>query len=107
VLVGPADGTVSANWDYDDPDPDCYDGNCPILSYADFLDPNLVPDDDLEACDEVGDDEAAYIAEVPEFQVVRQWIGSYGTRFRGGWLHGFLNHTPIISPAVVGEITLY
>lgn len=106
VLVGPADGTAGAYWGYDDPDPACYDGNCPILSYSDFLDPNLIPGDDLASC-EVGNPEAAYIAHIPEFLVTRQRFGSYGTSFHGGYVHGLLDHTPIVSPAVIGEITLY
>jgi hypothetical protein len=106
VLVGPADGTVGAYWGYDDPEQECYDGNCPIFSYSDFLDPNLIPADALESCT-VGNPNAAYIAQVPEFPVVRQWFGSYGTRFRRGHVKGFLDHTPIVSPAVVGELVLY
>ena len=105
VLVGPADGIVGAYWGFDDPA--CPDGNCPLIGYSNFLDPTTNPDD-LLSCDEEGSDPAtAFIAQVPSFQVVRQWFGSYGTRFRGGFVSGFLVHTPIVSPAVVGEVVLY
>jgi hypothetical protein len=110
VLVGPADGTVGAYWGYDDPNPRCQDqdGICPLIGYSNFLDPNTDPDD-LKPCEDTGDTDAAYIARVPSFRVVRQRFGSYGKSFR--WVtwasvSGFLDHTPIVSPAVVGEVVL-
>lgn len=105
VLIGPVNGTVNANWDFDDPS--CPDGNCPLIGYSNFLDPTINPVEDLLSCDAAGDSTSAFIAQVPSFQVARQWFGSYGTRFRGGFVSGFLVHTPIVSPAVVGEVVLY
>ena len=107
VLVGPTGGPVYANWDYDDPD--CVNGNCPLIGYADFLDPDAT----LIGCDVTSDPyndndtASAYIASVPDFHVVKQWFGSWGTPFSGGSVYGLLVHTPIVSPAIVGVVNLY
>jgi hypothetical protein len=104
VLLGPTDGDVFAIWGSNDPA--CEDGNCPIINGADYLyyidlfgpeEPNPVE------CSVGGN---AYIAEVPEFHVRRQWFGSWGTRFTGGTVNGYLVHTPIISPAIFGSLAV-
>lgn len=110
VLVGPRreDGLVNAEWVWDDPE--CLDGNCPIidaedyLHYLDLFDPFTVPNP--VACHLDGDD-FALIAEVQTFGLRRQWFGSYGTRFTQGSLSGRLVHTPIISPAIFGSLQLW
>lgn len=120
VLVGPANGPVGAYWGYDDPlHPD---GNILLMGYSRFLDPdtdtdnivpNVDPPGDMVLCDDTifgGDPNAAYIAQVPRFQVVRQRVGSYGVygrSFRWGDVHGFLDHRPFVSPAVVGKVILH
>ena len=52
VLVGPREDPmiepVYANWYYDDPL--CINGNCILLGYANFLDPDTDPDTDLIPC---------------------------------------------------------
>lgn len=121
VLVGPfyddesEPEPVTANWDFDDPS--CPDGNCPLLGYTNYLDPDIVrlyptldPYDKLEPCETEGDPYAAYIAQILSFEVVvvRQRIGSrFRTSYSGGEVFGFLDHRPIISPAVIGEISLH
>jgi hypothetical protein len=118
VLVGPTEDPVYASWDYDDPS--CVNGNCILLGYANFLDPDTTlppdPDTDLIDCDAdtsdtgtVNDVNAAYIAEVESFDVVKQRFGSWGPPSRGvigGSVSGFLDHTPYISPAIVGIVDL-
>jgi len=109
VLVGPTDSPVFASWVWDDPL--CVNSNCILLGYANFLDP-VIPDPPLIGCDESYDDndlEAAYIAEVGTFHVVKQRFGSWGPPSRGvigGLVSGFLDHTPYISPAIVGVVDL-
>ena len=104
VLVGPVDGEVNASWDWNDPD--CVTGNCPLVDGEDY-DNYLTlfssnPPDPLE-CVAGG---KAYIAEVPEFDVAKQRLGSYGTRYIGGTVNGHLVHTPVISPAIFGSLSL-
>jgi hypothetical protein len=104
VLRGPVDVEVSAYWDWNDPD--CEAGGCPLINGADYLhyiDLFSPAAPDLVACPEGGD---AFIAEIQEFGVLRQRFGSYGTTFAGGWVSGHLVHTPIISPAIFGSLTL-
>jgi hypothetical protein len=104
VLVGPSGGRgpVTAHWFLDDPD--CLDGDCPLIfaddyeHYLDLFDPEVDPNP--MACD----DADAFIAEVSEFEVTRQRFGSYGTRFTGGFVSGYLVHTPILSPAIFGVL---
>lgn len=116
VLVGPADGPVYANWDFDDPDHP--DGNILLIGYSNFLYPDtdtnniqrdIEPPGDIVFCDDTfgGDLNEAYIAQVPNFKVVRQRFGSYGIPFRKGEVYGFLDHRPFVSPAVVGKVRLY
>jgi hypothetical protein len=105
VLLGPTDGDVSASWDWNDPA--CEDGNCPLIGetdYAHYLDlfdsfePNPI------ACQESG---SAFIAAVDSFGLAKQRFGSYGTAFKSGSVsNGYLVHTPIISPAIFGSLTL-
>lgn len=105
VLLGPIGGPVNAYWELNDPD--CVPGNCPLIDGADYIhylylfDPEQDPNP--EACDSGAD---AFIAEVPVFDIARQRFGSYGTRFTGGSVSGHLVHTPIISPAIFGSLTL-
>lgn len=109
VLVGPKDGPVYASWDYDDPL--CVNGNCILLGYKNFLDPvspKLIDCDATSDFDE-NDEYAAYIAEVESFNVVKKRFGSWGPPSRGvtgGLVSGFLDHTPYISPAIVGVVDL-
>lgn len=106
VLVGPleAPGTVTAHWFLNDPD--CVDGNCPLINaedyehYLDLFDPEVDPIP--VACD----DADAFIAQVSDFTVTRQRLGSYGTSFSGGSVSGHLVHTPVISPAIFGTLYL-
>jgi hypothetical protein len=103
VLLGP-EGIAYANWDWDDPD--CQAGNCPLIKYMDYEHyielftpaepPNLIP------C--TGPD--AFIAEVTAFDVERQRFGSYGVSYKTGTVNGFLVHTPIVSPAIFGTLSL-
>ena len=111
VLVKPTDVPASASWVWDDPS--CVNGNCILLGYEYFLDP-VTPDPPLIDCDDESyddnDPEAAYIAEVEPFSVVKQRFGSWGPLSRGvteGLVSGFLDHTPYISPAIVGVVDLY
>ena len=106
VLVGPKDEDkpIKAVWAFDDPDHP--DGNWPLLGYADYIDPS---NPGLVKCDDSllgGDPDVAYVAQVERFNVAKQWWGSYLTPYREGTVSGFLDHTPIISPAIVGVITL-
>ena len=99
ALVGPRDGVVNAYWGWNDPA--CSTGNCPLISYAYYVDlfdvgTGLIP------C--TGTD--SFIAEVPLFGIARQRFGSYGTTFTGGSVSGWLVHTPIISPAIFGTVLL-
>ena len=112
VLVGPTDSQeVYAFWEYDDPT--CVNGNCPLIGQANYLDPDLDPLTDLIGCaytsDPYSDNDtlSAYIADVTVFDVVKQRFGSWGTTFSGGTVRGFLDHTPYISPAIVGVVELY
>jgi hypothetical protein len=104
VLLGPVDEEVDAYWDWNDPDRVA--GGCPLINGADYLryvvlfspaPPNPV------ACTDGGN---AFISDVPEFGVRRLWLGSYRTPFSGGSVSGHLVHTPIISPAIYGSLTL-
>jgi hypothetical protein len=107
VLIGPTDDEVFAAWDWNDPDPDCRYGNCPLIDGADYnryisllnLDtlPNPVP---------CGEDVNSFIAEVPQFGIARQRFGSFRTNFTEGLVSGWLVHTPIISPAIFGTLNL-
>jgi hypothetical protein len=117
VLVGPTEDPMTdpvyASWNWDDPL--CVNGNCILLGYANFLDPDTDPATDLIHCDDTSepytdnDILAAYIAEVGSFNVVKQRVGSWGPPSRGvtgGLVSGFLDHTPYISPAIVGVVYL-
>lgn len=106
VLRGPIGGEVSAYWDWNDPDPDCIEGGCPLLYGADYLyyvtlfspaAPNPI------ACPDGGN---AFIAEIQDIGVQRQRFGSYRTGFTGESVSGHLVHTPIVSPAIFGSLTL-
>lgn len=105
VLLGPTEGDVFAYWGYNDPDPNCEDGNCPIIDADDYLYYFDLFRTDVEALSVCSSDNA-YIAEVSEFDVKRQWLGSYRTPFNSGTVSGYLVHTPIISPAIFGSLTL-
>jgi hypothetical protein len=48
----------------------------------------------------------AFIAKVSQFDVVKQWLGSYGVGFTGGLVSGWLVHTPVLSPAIFGTVDL-
>jgi hypothetical protein len=104
VLLGPVDGEIDAYWDWNDPD--CVAGGCPLINGADYLHYVVlfspVPPNPV-ACPDGGN---AFISDVEEFGVRRQWFGSYGTGFSGGSVSGHLVHTPIISPAIFGSLTL-
>jgi hypothetical protein len=105
VLLGPTDGEVSAEWNLNDPDPNCQYGNCPLIDAEDYNryisililgeDPNPVD------CEDGGN---AFIAVVPGFGIKRQRFGSYGPSFTEGSVSGYLVHTPIISPALFGTV---
>jgi hypothetical protein len=104
VLLGP-EGIAYANWDYNDPA--CPTGNCPLIKYMDYVHyidlfnpaepPNLI------SCTGGPD---AYIAKVSSFGVERQKFGSYGVSYQTGTVSGFLVHTPIVSPAIFGTLSL-
>jgi hypothetical protein len=104
VLLGPVDGEVHAKWDWNDPA--CEDGGCPLITgedyihYIDLFDPQAP---DPAACQDGG---SAFIADVEQFDVGRQRFGSYGTSYSGGSVSGHLVHTPVISPAIFGSLTL-
>jgi hypothetical protein len=112
VLVKPRGVTVDAAWLWDDPE--CLEGNCPIIDAEDYLYYLVLLDlfdlDSPAALNLVdcysGSDNVALIAQVPIFRVQRQWFGSYGTRFTRGSVSGYLVHTPIISPAIFGTLQL-
>ena len=113
VLLGPTDGDVSADWDLNNSE--CENGNCPLVDGADYSQyislfyPDPDSDTDLEApflkdCNPDGGN--AFIAVVPSFGLVKQRFGSYGTSFSGGSVSGYLVHTPIVSPAILGTVFL-
>jgi hypothetical protein len=104
VLVGPRESGVAAEWDWDDPN--CPYGNCPLISYDDYI--NLLSRlNTSELSDCGGNGGFSFIAEVPSFDVVRQWLGSYGVGFRSGSIQNrWLVHTPVISPAIFGTVVL-
>ena len=105
VLLGPTDkGQVSAEWNWNDPE--CVNGNCPLIDGADYDYYVELFDGapaDLSICSAGGN---AFLAGVSEFRIARQRFGSYGTNFSGGSVTGYLVHTPIISPALFGSISL-
>jgi hypothetical protein len=107
VLVGPQLGSTDtppvAQWDWDNPD--CRDGNCPLIDYGSYI--FLLSQLTASQCSELGDSDKAFIAQVERFQVVKQWLGSYGIGFKSGLIqNGWLVHTPVISPAIFGTVAL-
>lgn len=109
VLVGPVGADpppVYANWLFDDPA--CtFDIGCPIIDIEDYYYYVTLLSNPLylEPCGADGDSEAL-IATVDQFWVKRKLFGSYGVRYKKGTVAGYLVHTPIISPAIFGIVSL-
>jgi hypothetical protein len=100
--LGPADIPPVAQWDWDNPG--CPNGNCPLIDYGSYI--VLLSQLTDPQCSQWGDSDEAFIAKVTDFDVARQWLGSYGVGFRGGSVSGWLVHTPVISPAIFGTVDL-
>jgi hypothetical protein len=108
VLVGPIGGDVYAEWDWDTLL--CPSGNCPLTDYTDYITLFTMADPEtaLLPCAAEGAEPTgkSFIAEVPQFDVSKQFFGSYGTRYRRGTVSGWLVHTPIVSPAIFGTVSV-
>lgn len=105
VLKKPDDVSATADWFWDDP---YYpDRGVFLIDYNSYIQNNLSK---LVACnDEIsgGNDSRSFIASVESFVVTREKLGSYGLRnYRTGEVEGLLVHTPFISPAIFGTVTL-
>ena len=99
VMVMPPGETADAYWGYDDAG--CPNGgfNCEIRSIESIA---------LCDCSDVGDENVSLIANVESIPVKKRRIGSWGfDDISEGVIEGWLIHTPLIIPAVLGTFRVY
>ena len=92
-----------AIWDYDDPL--CPDG-CVFPGFEYYLEylPSLIGA--VPNCGDDGND-VSLIAAVPKIELKKQRWGSWGVGgISGGTVEGWLVHTPLIFPAVLGTVEI-